>query len=111
MRRCRVTGDLTSPLNARVMFVSLPGSRGPCWDGGDMGGFPCLVRVASGSGQGRYRLGEELTDRYLEFVAGRCRPAQPRAGAAVAGPREAQQPWRGPCAAHQGRRELLKEIK
>lgn len=44
-----------------------------------MGGFPCLVRVASGSGQVRYRLGEELTDRYLEFVAGRCRPNTLRA--------------------------------
>src|SRR6185437_2495382 len=51
----------------------------PCWDGDDMGGFPCLVRVASGSGQVRYRLGEELTDRYLEFVAGRCRPNTLRA--------------------------------
>ena len=30
--------------------------------------FPCLVRLVSGSGQVRYRLGERLVDRYLEFV-------------------------------------------
>src|SRR6202008_2398869 len=34
-----------------------------------------------GSGQVRYRLGEDLADRYLEFVAGRCRPNTLRAGA------------------------------
>ena len=39
-----------------------------------MSDFPCLVRFVSGSGQVRYRLGERLADRYLEFVAGRCRP-------------------------------------
>ena len=39
-----------------------------------MSSFPCLVRIVSGSGQVRYRLGERLVDRYLEFVAGRCRP-------------------------------------
>ena len=39
-----------------------------------MSSFPCLVRFVSGSGQVRYRLGERLVDRYLEFVAGRCRP-------------------------------------
>src|SRR5580693_6586383 len=39
-----------------------------------MSSFPCLVRFVSGSGQVRYRLGERLADRYLEFVAGRCRP-------------------------------------
>jgi integrase/recombinase XerD len=44
-----------------------------------MGSFPCLVRVVSGSGQVRYRLGERLVDRYLEFVAGRCRPNTLRA--------------------------------
>jgi site-specific recombinase XerD len=33
----------------------------------------------SGSGQVRYRLGERLVDRYLEFVAGRCRPNTLRA--------------------------------
>ncbi len=38
-----------------------------------MSSFPCLVRFVSGSGQVRYRLGERLVDRYLEFVAGRCR--------------------------------------
>ncbi len=44
-----------------------------------MGSFPCLVRLVSGSGQVRYRLGEGLVDRYLEFVAGRCRPNTLRA--------------------------------
>jgi hypothetical protein len=33
----------------------------------------------SASGQVRYRLGERLVDRYLEFVAGRCRPNTLRA--------------------------------
>jgi integrase/recombinase XerD len=46
-----------------------------------MGGFPCLVRLVSGSGQVGYRLGERLVDRYLEFVAGRCRPDTLRAAA------------------------------
>jgi hypothetical protein len=44
-----------------------------------MSSFPCLVRFLSGSGQVRYRLGERLVDRYLEFVAGRCRPNTLRA--------------------------------
>jgi integrase/recombinase XerD len=44
-----------------------------------MSDFPCLVRLVSGSGQVRYRLGERLVDRYLEFVAGRCRPNTLRA--------------------------------
>ena len=44
-----------------------------------MSSFPCLVRLVSGSGQVRYRLGERLVDRYLEFVAGRCRPDMLRA--------------------------------
>jgi integrase/recombinase XerD len=44
-----------------------------------MSDFPCLVRVVSGCGQVRYRLGERLVDRYLEFVAGRCRPNTLRA--------------------------------
>ena len=44
-----------------------------------MSSFPCLVRLVSGSGQVRYRLGERLVDRYLEFVAGRCRPNTLRA--------------------------------
>ena len=44
-----------------------------------MSSFPCLVRGVSGSGQVRYRLGERLVDRYLEFVAGRCRPNTLRA--------------------------------
>jgi len=39
-----------------------------------MSTFPCLVRFLSGSGQVRYRLGDGLVDRYLEFVAGRSRP-------------------------------------
>jgi len=33
----------------------------------------------SGSGQVRYQLGDRLVDRYLEFVAGRCRPNTVRA--------------------------------
>jgi integrase/recombinase XerD len=41
--------------------------------------FPCLVRTMSASGQVRYRLDERLVDRYLEFVAGRCRPNTLRA--------------------------------
>src|SRR5207253_6217275 len=44
-----------------------------------MSSFPCLVRFVSGSGQVRYRLGDKLVDRYLEFVAGRCRPNTLRA--------------------------------
>jgi integrase/recombinase XerD len=44
-----------------------------------MSSFPCLVRFVSGYGQVRYRLGERLVDRYLEFVAGRCRPNTLRA--------------------------------
>src|SRR5437764_14325597 len=44
-----------------------------------MSSFPCLVRLVSGSGQVRYRLGERLVDRYLEFGAGRCRPDTLRA--------------------------------
>src|SRR5215469_7076302 len=44
-----------------------------------MSSFPCLVRFVSGSGEVRYRLGERLVDRYLEFVAGRCRPNTLRA--------------------------------
>jgi len=44
-----------------------------------MSAFPCLARFVSGSGQVRYRLGDRLVDRYLEFVAGRCRPNTLRA--------------------------------
>jgi integrase/recombinase XerD len=44
-----------------------------------MSSFPCVVRSVSGSGQVRYRLGDRLVDRYLEFVAGRCRPNTLRA--------------------------------
>ena len=44
-----------------------------------MSSFPCLARFVSGSGQVRYRLGDRLVDRYLEFVAGRCRPNTLRA--------------------------------
>ena len=44
-----------------------------------MGSFPCLARTVSPSGQVRYSLGERLADRYLEFVAGRCRPNTLRA--------------------------------
>ncbi len=44
-----------------------------------MSSFPCLARFVPGSGQVRYRLGDRLVDRYLEFVAGRCRPNTLRA--------------------------------
>jgi hypothetical protein len=44
-----------------------------------MSNFPCLVRFVSSSGQVRYRLGDGLVDRYLDFVAGRCRPNTLRA--------------------------------
>jgi len=40
-----------------------------------MSSFPCLARFVPGSGHVRYR----LADRYLEFVAGRCRPSTLRA--------------------------------
>jgi integrase/recombinase XerD len=39
-----------------------------------MSSFPCLVRSVSPAGETRYALGDPLVDRYLEFVAGRCRP-------------------------------------
>ncbi|MGH2477819.1 MAG: tyrosine-type recombinase/integrase [Candidatus Limnocylindrales bacterium] len=41
--------------------------------------IPCLVRGAAPSGEPRYALGHPLVDRYLEFVAGRCRPNTLRA--------------------------------
>ena len=41
--------------------------------------FPSLIRCASASGEVRYRLGDPLVDRYLEFVAGRARPNTLRA--------------------------------
>jgi integrase/recombinase XerD len=44
-----------------------------------MSGFPCLARSVSSFGQVRYRLGDQLVDRYLGFVAGRCRPNTLRA--------------------------------
>jgi integrase/recombinase XerD len=44
-----------------------------------MTGFPFLVRSTDRSGQVRYRLGDQLIDRYLEFVAGRARPNTLRA--------------------------------
>ncbi len=50
-----------------------------------MSTFPCLVRFESGSGQVRYCLGDRLVDRYLEFVAGRCRPNTLRALCSRAG--------------------------
>jgi integrase/recombinase XerD len=39
-----------------------------------MSSFPFLVRSVSPSGELRYALGDPFVDRYLEFVAGRCRP-------------------------------------
>ena len=50
--------------------MSFPAVRGPGWDVAQMSDLPCLVRFVSGSGQVRYRLGERVVDRYLEFVAG-----------------------------------------
>jgi hypothetical protein len=52
-----------------------------------MSSFPCLVRFVSASGQVRYRLGDRLADRYLEFVAGRSRVLRrsSRRGATVSG--------------------------
>ena len=41
--------------------------------------FPSLIRSVSSSGVVRYRLGDPLVDRYLEFVAGRARPNMLRA--------------------------------
>ena len=41
--------------------------------------FPWLVRSVARSGEARYRLGDPLVDRYLEFVAGRARPNTLRA--------------------------------
>jgi integrase/recombinase XerD len=40
-----------------------------------------MVRSVSGLGEVRYQLGDPLVDRYLEFVAGRCRPNTLRAAA------------------------------
>jgi hypothetical protein len=51
------------------------------WDGAEMSSFPCLARFVSGSGEVRYRLGDRLVDRYLEFVVGRCWPNTLRAAA------------------------------
>jgi integrase/recombinase XerD len=39
-----------------------------------MSSFPLLVRSVSPSGETRYALGHPFVDRYLDFVAGRCRP-------------------------------------
>jgi integrase/recombinase XerD len=44
-----------------------------------MTGFRLLVRSVFTPGKVRYRLGDPLIDRYLEFVAGRARPNTLRA--------------------------------
>src|SRR6201987_762077 len=44
-----------------------------------MRAFPCFARFVSCSGQVRFQLGDRLVDRYLDFVAGRCRPNTLRA--------------------------------
>ena len=44
------------------------------WECAPMSSFPCLLRSLSPAGEARYALGDPLVDRYLEFVAGRCRP-------------------------------------
>lgn len=41
--------------------------------------IPCLVRGPGSYGEVRFALGHPLVDRYLEFVAGRCRPNTLRA--------------------------------
>jgi integrase/recombinase XerD len=41
--------------------------------------FPCVVRFVSATGEPRFALGDPDVDRYLEFVAGRCRPNTVRA--------------------------------
>ena len=41
--------------------------------------FPYVVRTVTGAGEVRYLLGHGLVDRYLEVVAGRCRPNTLRA--------------------------------
>ncbi len=38
-----------------------------------MSSFPVFVRSVSPLGDARYVLGDPVVDRYLEFVAGRCR--------------------------------------
>jgi len=40
---------------------------------------PCLVRGVEPGGEVSFELGDPLVDRYLRFVAGRCRPATLRA--------------------------------
>ena len=44
-----------------------------------MTSFPVFVRSVSPSGEARYVLGDPVVDRYLEFVAGRCRANTVRA--------------------------------
>ncbi len=39
-----------------------------------MSTFPFLVRSVTSAGEARFALGDPFVDRYLEFVAGRCRP-------------------------------------
>ena len=57
----------------------IPGGRSGGCQRAVMTGFPLLVRSTDRSGQVRYRLGDQLVDRYLEFVAGRARPNTLRA--------------------------------
>src|ERR1700722_15053330 len=56
-------------------------SAGPVagWEPVSKTDFPCLVPSVARSGEARYRLGDPLVDRYLEFVAGRARPNTLRA--------------------------------
>ena len=44
-----------------------------------MSTFPVMVRSVSPPGEPRWLLGDPVVDRYLEFVAGRCRPNTVRA--------------------------------
>jgi hypothetical protein len=55
------------------------GLGGHGWERSVMRQFPCLVRSVSPAGESRYALGDPDVDRYLEFVAGRCRPNTVRA--------------------------------
>jgi hypothetical protein len=62
-----------------VIFAAYRLCRSLAWEPVSMTDFPCLERWAGRSGEARYRLGDPLVDRYLEFVAGRARPNTLRA--------------------------------
>jgi hypothetical protein len=68
-RIAQYTGDL----------CGIPAGLVAGWEPVPMTDFPCLVRSVARSGEARYRLGDPVVDRYLEFVAGRARPNTLRA--------------------------------